>query len=375
MNVNSEAVLTYERIRADPSQDMWSLGCVLYHLFSGEPLFISNDEDNLTDQDTMLVLIEWKRNASYKESRLSRITNVFARNLVSQLLSANPLLRPKTATHVLSHSFFTGKQVRRMAGQEAEFDVFISYRVDSDAVIARKMYDMLTGKGFAVWLDVHKLKDGVSWEEGFCNGLVNSRAFLPIISSAAIKARFENLTEISKCDNVLLEHRLATELQARGMIEYIYPLFVGDLDTVTQQYGNYFHQGCAPSPASSACVSAVEEKLKIHLDNQGLGLPYKTSPSVREVLASISICQGGRVEGNDLDVILDSIAVRVSKMVQEIDTRGEIGSVGGGGGGGGVGGVSGHEAMRELAEKDRIIQELKERISELENRSMCCFRL
>jgi hypothetical protein len=57
---------------------------------------------------------------------------------------------------------------------------------------------------------------------GFCNGLAKSCIFLPILSRGAIndvnnsRSNFTALTASSNCDNVLLEHRLALELQQRG---------------------------------------------------------------------------------------------------------------------------------------------------------------
>ena len=315
-NVGGFADVPYDLVAAHPSQDMWGLGCVLYHLFAGEPLFLSNTEDNLTEPGDLLRLLEWAFHLGAKEQRLSRITNDSARYLASQLLSANPSLRPSAET-VLAHPFFTGRQVGRMAGQEALFDVFLSYRVDSDASLARTLFDKLSARHVRVWLDVKCLKDGVGWEEGFCNGLVQSRCLLPILSKKAIKARFEALTEDSACDNVLLEYRLAGELHQRGMIERIFPLFVGELDD-GGSYGNYFAQGCAPAPASAATVAAVEAKLRMHLDRQGLGLPLQPAASVKAVLGEITAKQGGFIEGiMSLEATLDALADRVAAMVKE----------------------------------------------------------
>jgi len=129
---------------------------------------------------------------------------------------------------VLKHAFLTGRSVGRLPGEEAMFDVFLSYRVDSDSEHVKKLYDKLMDKGVKVWWDKECLKPGVSWEEGFCDGLVKSRCFVPLLSRKAIKSRFEALTENSWCDNVLLEYRLAVELADRGMLERMYPVFIGD---------------------------------------------------------------------------------------------------------------------------------------------------
>ncbi len=60
---------------------------------------------------------------------------------------------------------------------------------------------------------------GVSWEEGFCDGLVKSRIFLPLLSKGVL-SNFEKLRADSYCDNVLLEYNLALELRERGLIWY-----------------------------------------------------------------------------------------------------------------------------------------------------------
>lgn len=41
----------YELVKASVSFDMWSYGCVLFHLCSGKPLFLADNDDNLGDVD------------------------------------------------------------------------------------------------------------------------------------------------------------------------------------------------------------------------------------------------------------------------------------------------------------------------------------
>ena len=115
---------------------------------------------------------------------------------------------------------------------------------------------------------------------------MNSRAFVPLISAAAIEKRFENLKSASRCDNVLLEYRLSLELQCRGLIEYIFPIFVGseivDKDD-TVAYSKYY-----PKPTSShEIVSAVENKVTHHLMQEGQGLPFLEEMSVISILDAI----------------------------------------------------------------------------------------
>ena len=119
-------------------------------------------------------------------------------------------------------------------------DVFLSYRVDSDSEFVEVLYDILTKMGLKVYLDKKCLKPGVPWEEGFCDGLVSSRVFVPVLSRGAINNSTKDWQNLSKHtsssnDNVLLEYRMALELKAGGLLEKIYPIMVGDIDGVASK--------------------------------------------------------------------------------------------------------------------------------------------
>ena len=220
--------LVYELVLAHPSFDVWSLGCVFYQLCSGISLFKEVQDDNLSsdvnDPDSMWELAKWSDEV--KTRKLSKIADPQARNLVSQMLMKDPAQRP-TVERVLGHPFLTGRAVTRMVGEEAEFDVFLSYRVASDSGHVERLYDLLTASGLKVWWDKKCLKPGENWKEGFCGGLVNSRTFVCLLSRGAINhpsiawQNFGNLKEDSRCDNVLLEHRLALELKGLGLVEKV----------------------------------------------------------------------------------------------------------------------------------------------------------
>jgi serine/threonine protein kinase len=226
-------------LKASPAYDMWSLGCILYHLFTNEPLWRANGEDNI-DQEQLELLYHWGSNGSGNGSgrgsgsgsgsgavmidvqwkRLSKVIHPLQRNLLSLLLHPHPSKRFKTMSHVLAHPYFSKQKTGRLLGEgnnnnnnNASYDIFLSYRVDSDAFLTSLFYEELSQRGINVWWDQKCLKNGLNWEEGFCDGLVNSAVFIPLLSKQAIKERFETLQETSYCDNVLLEHRLALELQ------------------------------------------------------------------------------------------------------------------------------------------------------------------
>jgi serine/threonine protein kinase len=138
-------------IMADYSYDMWSIGMTLYRLLSDDnmPFFLADRDDNI---DTYSMLQLYHFSDSFKNSKLERVADPKARNLISQLLMKNPKKRPTCAV-ALKHPFQTGAKVSRMMNESPEFDVFISYRVSSDSAHALELFDVLTAAGMKVWLD------------------------------------------------------------------------------------------------------------------------------------------------------------------------------------------------------------------------------
>jgi len=250
---------------------------------------------------------------------LAIVTNKHARNLLSLLLCKNPVQR-LSVKYVLSHPFLTGKNPSRLQGEPAKFDIFLSYRVNSDSDHVTMFYNALTALGLSVWLDKECLLPGQLWEEGFCNGLINSATFVCLISRGAInnadKPRqcFTKLTAESMCDNVLLEWNMALELRQRDMLDCIYPVFIGDKDIEGVSYGDYFSTGCHPQSLPEVVVTAVADKLQEHLDHQGLGAVYMEQETVKQTVDSICSYQGGFLRGNAIQS-LSSIVGQISNMV------------------------------------------------------------
>jgi serine/threonine protein kinase len=294
----------YELVAASPVLDMWAVGVILFQLCTGFPLLYMNVDGNVDRRGARLIH-DWAVAPSYRNEKLAAIEDKYARNLVSLLLSSEPSKRPD-ALRVLSHPFLTGQTPSRMVGEDPEFDVFISYRVASDSHLAQHFYECLQRLELRVWLDKFCLEPGQPWEEGFCRGLVSSSCFVCLISKDAINnnnsanCNFPTLTPASACDNVLLEWRLALELRARNMIEGIFPVFVGPADKADSgfSYQDYFLSGCHPKSIPDITVASVEAKLAMHLDRQGLGLPYETSVTVASVAKQICAHQGAILKGN-----------------------------------------------------------------------------
>ena len=297
--------VNYELLTAHPSFDVWSLGCILYQMCTADvkPLMQGGQDDNLVGVrkgvDNLFALAEWS--PELKADKLAHVPNQLARNLLSQMLHKDPLQRPSLAS-VLAHPFLSGKKVVRMVGDKPTYDVFLSYRVASDSPHVEKLYNLLTAQGFKVYWDKLCLESGVDWEQGFCEGLVSSRAFVPLLSRDAINhpdiawQNFSKLTADSRCDNVFLEHRLAVELQGLGLIEKMFPVFIGDLDAATLEYSDYFKSGCHPS-LSEVTVKSVEEKLRHHMESQALGTPIVPDRTVASVVGAVAACQGAFIVG------------------------------------------------------------------------------
>jgi hypothetical protein len=215
-----------------------ALGCLLYQILHPEvmPLWSVGRDDNLSEEhsdkkDNLFDLCEWSN--ALKEEKLSVIQHPQGRNLLSLLLNKDPAKRP-TLERILVHCFLSGLPSIRMIGDNPKYSVFLSYRVASNKDIADTLYELLTDEGIDVYLDSKCLKDGEPWEKGFCEGLVDSSIFVPLLSQSAINhpdkewQNFSKLQEDSRCDNVLLEHRVALELVDIGLIDKILPILIGN---------------------------------------------------------------------------------------------------------------------------------------------------
>ena len=269
--------------------------------------------------DNLFALADWS--PDLKADKLADVPDKFARNLLSQMLHKDPLQRPSLA-RVLAHPLLSGKKVARLVGEKPKYDVFLSYRVASDAHHVEKLYNLLTAQGFKVYWDKLCLLPGVDWEQGFCEGLVSSRAFVPLLSRDAINhpdkpwQNFSKLTPDSNCDNVFLEHRLAVELQGLGLIEKMFPVFIGNLDATTSEYSHYFGSGCHPSLPDTA-IKSVEEKLRHHMESQALGTPLEPDRTVKSVVGAITACQGAFIVGPAEATFADA-ATSIVKMLTDV---------------------------------------------------------
>mmetsp|Transcript_17229 Transcript_17229/g.17301 ORF Transcript_17229/g.17301 Transcript_17229/m.17301 type:complete len:261 (+) Transcript_17229:721-1503(+) len=187
--------------------------------------------------------------------------------------------------------------------------------------------------GVRVWWDQRCLEAGQKWEEGFCNGLINSTVFLPIISKCGLFSdtrewqNFSLLCSDSHCDNLFLEYRLALELKEMGLINSVCPVFVGEPKSFYSfrgLEGSALHRNFTKFdllnrilPKIKVCT--VEGKVKEHLERQGLGAPVCEEGTVQDVWEKIKAYQGGFLEGRGEDSLI-SIAIIVKQTVDYINT-------------------------------------------------------
>eukprot|EP01030_Chromulinospumella_sphaerica_P034344 gene34344-biopygen9953 len=277
-NLSEESV--FGLLVADPSFDVWSLGCVFYTLFTdSQMLFPGGQDDNLRadlNPDSLFDLEAWPE------------------RLKAQKLSL----------------------VARLSGQKASYDVFISYRVWSDKDHVKKLHDELTSKGLKVYWDAKCLEDGQNWEEGFCSGVVDCRFFVPVLSREGL-SNLSTLDDPSKpCDNVLLEHRLALELKEMGLIEGIFPILMGENVEGSEPSQLAIDWKTLFPVCHDVCVEAVEAKTCTHLANQALGTPLHPNRSVLSVLTEIKQMQGALIDG-EFEAKMSEAAGRILKLVRK----------------------------------------------------------
>jgi len=188
----------------------------------------------------------------------------------------------------LAHTLAT-KPERRLKTMN-RFDVFLSYRVASDAELAQLLYYRLRVQGVRVWWDKECLEVGQSWVEGFSNGLAACRYFVVLMSEAAL-APLTQLHDCSPCDNVLLEMQMALELKEKGRLSGLQPVLVGRREM--SEYGaelftDFFKSGCLPAGGfPNIEVASVSAALSTHFSRVANTQPSRmrtVSETVNEVL-------------------------------------------------------------------------------------------
>jgi hypothetical protein len=169
---------------------------------------------------------------------------------------------------------------------EDHYDIFISYRQTNesmnragDTVFARMLFDCLSkfvfgkeGRRLKVFLDTKRLLGGLSWKQGFIDGLKKTTVFMPIVSKAALEpmsigAGFNSTMDGNDwCDNVLLEWKLGLEMleMEDHPLKAIFPIMVGSEDpTAAHKMCDFFAEAKMVKLAAGVSKKTDAELLRV----------------------------------------------------------------------------------------------------------------
>jgi len=244
--------------------DLWSLGVTMFEAVTGCLPLSADVSDSQAISDEIRDL----------ESKLPSVLDRMDESKRAKFDHGLALIIEKALEKRMESRFAT---VDEMHGQiyqclvmkgEASYSIFISYRVASEAPLAKLLFDELNhaitpgGHHVTVYWDAHRLVKGQDWEEGFSVGLLNSVVYLPLLSfgftaplASLPDPKYHNTAETNwytrpmsrerLCglesdmeDNVLKEVLIASALLERsnagekisgekGIMQLAYPILIG----------------------------------------------------------------------------------------------------------------------------------------------------
>lgn len=143
------------KVLATTAQDVWAVGCILYHLATDNTLFHASDKDMIVSSNDRVALRDW--DDSFKAQKLTQVGNGAARRLLYKMLEKDPLKRI-AATDILNDLFVKSGYNDTIQA----FNIFLSYRVSSDAEHVEKIYEKLSALSMKCWWDRKCLRAGES---------------------------------------------------------------------------------------------------------------------------------------------------------------------------------------------------------------------
>jgi hypothetical protein len=98
------SLLPYGLVKASPTLDVWMFGCLIFHMCSGEPMFLSDGRGNLQDVASLAILESWDKKQAEKHV-MAKVEDPLAQDLLLQILVLEEDRLP-TMELVLNHPFF-----------------------------------------------------------------------------------------------------------------------------------------------------------------------------------------------------------------------------------------------------------------------------
>jgi hypothetical protein len=111
-------------------------------------------------------------------------------------------------------------------------------------------------------------------------------------------------------DGLLYTFLMVLELEARGLIDMIYPILIGDYDVFKGKISHYFNAGCHSIIENNVVVTRVQQKVSFYLFHYGLGDPLLSHLSVQEILA--------RIVENPEHIIVGHIKPALTQVLQTV---------------------------------------------------------
>ena len=202
-------------LHARTTQDIWSLGCILFELCTGMTLFRQDmNNDMIVETTDVLRMHTWHTISDAELHDVLRIihstsptTVLAAKQLIRWCLKANPSERP-TCEEILSHEFLmkqesiTGRP--SLLSLPMQYRFFISHAQADAASTAKAMYEMFRHLGVHCWYD---MQQETLTLKGMKHGVKESDIFLLVLTKFVLTRWFcqqEILTAIQEKKRIQL---------------------------------------------------------------------------------------------------------------------------------------------------------------------------
>eukprot|EP01039_Chlorochromonas_danica_P003821 gene3821-4172_t len=230
---------------AKSSMDLWSIGSIIYHMITSEPLFLTTSYHDI-DNDQIEILSQWPE--PVKKKRMNRIVQYpIVRNLLEQIFFLNPEQRPEVS-YCLSHPLFHHPHHHGHGSNNSNDD-----------------NDDMVGSG-----------SGSSGSDGirYPVKMTQCKAMGIVLSRYAINSNTFSIGQLEKTSSInsfLFELRLVMELRSRDFLEHgVYIIAIGDCThsaTTNTNTANTAARPIPPTPQQQQQQQPNSSKLDNQLEN------------------------------------------------------------------------------------------------------------